>query len=86
MVSVFPSGQGDIMWFGRQALGGILHGDGRLIVSGCCKNDFYAVHTESGSGHYICRKCEMPCHPLLINEYTPINYRDDENGNVQSST
>lgn len=70
----------------RLALGGILHGAGQLLVSKCCKDAIYAVHSEEGTGYYVCRKCNRASDPVLINEYNPIIYRDDEDGNVQSST
>ncbi len=49
-----------------------------MLVSMCCKKDLYAVHTENGGGHYMCRHCGKPCSPLLINEYTPLAHIQDD--------
>jgi hypothetical protein len=70
----------------RLALGGILQGECQLLVSKCCKDSIYAVHSEEGTGYYVCRKCSRASDPVLINEYTPIIHKDDDNGNVQSSS
>lgn len=52
------------------------------IVSNCCKHELYAVHSEAGHGHYVCRKCNMACLPLIFAQYDSVQQEQREDGNA----